>query len=223
MKLKTWTFYYAKDLVDVKANKLIEKEMVFLLLRPDINEPNRLLGLGFKKDKSATKIVDLQNKELSQDDIYAIFKGNLGMVQTNTLTPIEIGGVNLSQTPIRSENIKNTIEVYSIFFASTPQEFDTKDYEDFSKNKPEDIFTELDFNKIPLRNILQSLQAGMNEYNTQMQFLSTTQLQEEERKNKIVDLSVLQSNLILFFDNALRKVNDILIEQEEEIKKLKKK
>ncbi|PPE04857.1 hypothetical protein EELLY_v1c05380 [Entomoplasma ellychniae] len=222
MKLNTWSFYYAKDLVDVKQEKLIDGDTVFVLLRPDMNEPNKLLGLGFPKENSATKIVDLQNKELSQDDVYAIFGNCLGMVQTQTITEIEIGGVNLSSTPIRPENIQKIIEVYSVFFAVDPQEIDSKDYEDFSKGIPEDTFTELDFNKIPLRNILRSLEAGMNEYHRQMNQLQNSQYSGEKRRDYMANMSVLQSNLILFFDNALRKVNEIVVKQEEELKKLRK-
>ncbi|ATZ21280.1 hypothetical protein [Mesoplasma tabanidae] len=220
MKINTWTFYNAKDLVDVQMNPLLNGDIVFLVLRPDINQPNRLLGFGLPKDKSATVIVDLQNKELTHDDIYAIFKGNLGISSSINLKPIEINETNLS-SPIRVENIQKIIEVYNVFFKTESIQFDTDDYsteEDLGKT---DIFTELDFNKIALPNILQSLQAGMTEYNKQMEFLQKTEMPDEERKDRIVSLSVLQSNLILFFDNALRKLNNVVVEQQDEIKKLK--
>ncbi|ATZ20599.1 hypothetical protein [Mesoplasma coleopterae] len=222
MKINTWTFYDAKDLVDVQMNPLLSGDIVFLVLRPDINQPNRLLGFGLPKDKSATVIVDLQNKELSHDDVYAIFKGNLGITQSQNLKPIEINGTNLS-TPIRLENIEKLVEVYNVFFRTESIEFDTNDYATEEDLARPDIFTELDFNKIALPNILQSLQAGMTEYNKQMEFLQKTEMPNEERKDRIVSLSVLQSNLILFFDNALRKLNNVVIEQQEEINKLKNK
>ncbi|ATZ17682.1 hypothetical protein [Mesoplasma melaleucae] len=220
MKINTWTFYDAKELVDVQNNPLLSGDIVFLVLRPDINQPNRLLGFGLPKDKSATVIVDLQNKELTHDDIYAIFKGNLGITESKNIAPIEINGTKLS-TPIRLENIQKIIEVYNVFFKTDSVEFNTDDYSTEEGLSRPDIFTELDFNKIALPNILQSLQAGMTEYNKQMQFLQTTQMPDEERKNKIVVLSVLQSNLILFFDNAIRKINDVVVEQQEEINKLR--
>lgn len=220
MKINTWTFYDAKELVDVQMNPLLKEEIVFLVLRPDINEPNRLLGFGLPKDKSATVIVDLQNKELTHDDIYAIFKGNLGITESKNINPIEINGANLS-TPIRLENIQKIIEVYNVFFKTDSVEFDTDDYKDEQGLTRPDIFTELDFNKIALPNILQSLQAGMTEYNKQMEFLQKTQMPDEERKDKIIALSVLQSNLILFFDNALRKMNNVILEQQEKLNKLK--
>lgn len=220
MKINTWTFYDAKELVDVQMNPLLSGDIVFLVLRPDINQPNRLLGFGLPKDKSATVIVDLQNKELTHDDIYAIFKGNLGITESKNIAPIEISGTKLS-TPIRLENIQKIIEVYNVFFKTDSVEFDTDDYSTEEGLSRPDIFTELDFNKIALPNILQSLQAGMNKYNREMEFLQTTQMPDEERKDKIVALSVLQSNLILFFDNAIRKINDVVVEQQEEIKKLR--
>ncbi|AVN60094.1 hypothetical protein CG007_00400 [Mesoplasma entomophilum] len=222
MKINTWTFYDAKDLVDVQMNPLLNGDIVFLVLRPDINEPNRLLGFGLPKDKSATIIVDLQNKELSHDDVYAIFKGNLGITQSQNLKPIEINDTNLS-TPIRLENIEKLVEVYNVFFRTESIEFDTNDYSTEEGLARPDIFTELDFNKIALPNILQSLQAGMTEYNKQMEFLQKTEMPDDERKDRIVSLSVLQSNLILFFDNALRKLNNVVIEQQEELNKLKSK
>ncbi|ATQ35236.1 hypothetical protein MENTO_v1c00750 [Mesoplasma entomophilum] len=220
MKINTWTFYDAKDLVDVQMNSLLSGDIVFLVLRPDINQPNRLLGFGLPKEKSATIIVDLQNKELSHDDVYAIFKGNLGITQSENLKPIEISGTNLSK-PIRLENIEKLVEVYNVFFRTESIEFDTKDYSTEEDLGKADIFTELDFNKIALPNILQSLQAGMTEYNKQMEFLQKTEMPDDERKDRIVSLSILQSNLILFFDNALRKLNNVVVEQQEELNKLR--
>ncbi|ATI73030.1 hypothetical protein [Mesoplasma florum] len=220
MKINTWTFYDAKDLVDVQMNPLLSGDIVFLVLRPDINQPNRLLGFGLPKDKSGTVIVDLQNKELSHDDIYAIFKGNLGITQSTNLKEIEISGTNLSSA-IRLENIQKIIEVYNVFFKTESVQFDTDDYSTEEDLGRPDIFTELDFNKIALPNILQSLQAGMTEYNKQMEFLQSTEMPDDERKDRIVSLSILQSNLILFFDNALRKLNNVVVEQQEEINKLK--
>ncbi|AAT75429.1 unknown protein [Mesoplasma florum L1] len=220
MKINTWTFYDAKDLVDVQMNPLLSGDIVFLVLRPDINQPNRLLGFGLPKDKSGTVIVDLQNKELSHDDIYAIFKGNLGITQSTNLKEIEISGTNLSSA-IRLENIQKIIEVYNVFFKTESVQFDTNDYSTEEDLGRPDIFTELDFNKIALPNILQSLQAGMTEYNKQMEFLQSTEMPDDERKDRIVSLSILQSNLILFFDNALRKLNNVVVEQQEEINKLK--
>ncbi|AVN58684.1 hypothetical protein CG002_00325 [Mesoplasma florum] len=220
MKINTWTFYDAKDLVDVQMNPLLSGDIVFLVLRPDINQPNRLLGFGLPKDKSGTVIVDLQNKELSHDDIYAIFKGNLGITQSTNLKEIEISGTNLSSA-IRLENIQKIIEVYNVFFKTESVQFDTNDYSTEEDLGRPDIFTELDFNKIALPNILQSLQAGMTEYNKQMEFLQSTEMPDDERKDRIVSLSVLQSNLILFFDNALRKLNNVVVEQQEEINKLR--
>ncbi|AGY41144.1 hypothetical protein mflW37_0770 [Mesoplasma florum W37] len=220
MKINTWTFYDAKDLVDVQMNPLLSGDIVFLVLRPDINQPNRLLGFGLPKDKSGTVIVDLQNKELSHDDIYAIFKGNLGITQSTNLKEIEISGTNLSSA-IRLENIQKIIEVYNVFFKTESVQFDTNDYSTEEDLGRPDIFTELDFNKIALPNILQSLQAGMTEYNKQMEFLQSTEMPDDERKDWIVSLSILQSNLILFFDNALRKLNNVVVEQQEELNKLK--
>ncbi|ATI73719.1 hypothetical protein [Mesoplasma florum] len=220
MKINTWTFYDAKDLVDVQMNPLLSGDIVFLVLRPDINQPNRLLGFGLPKDKSGTVIVDLQNKELSHDDIYAIFKGNLGITQSTNLKEIEISGTNLSSA-IRLENIQKIIEVYNVFFKTESVQFDTNDYSTEEDLGRPDIFTELDFNKIALPNILQSLQAGMTEYNKQMEFLQSTEMPDDERKDRIVSLSILQSNLILFFDNALRKLNNVVVEQQEELNKLK--
>ncbi|SRX63939.1 hypothetical protein MMC68H_00197 [Mycoplasma mycoides subsp. capri] len=156
MKLKNWTFYKAKQFVKLNESNEILKDLAVLVLRPDINKEKTLLAIGLDKKVVNSLIIDLQNKVFEENELFEIFKENIGFVSTEEISEIDAKGLNLS-TPIHPDNIKSIIKIYNLFLNVEPIEFDTKDYQDLETiQNQEDVFTNVDFENIPLPALLPS-------------------------------------------------------------------
>ncbi|WP_031542235.1 hypothetical protein [Mesoplasma photuris] len=223
MKLKTWHFYKATNLIDIEGKNTIEGEFILLNLRPDIQKPNRLLTFGISLEGAAQIMADLQNKELTHDAIFKMMGEKIGFVEIDSVSDAVISTNNFSEKPLRDDNIKKIIEMYNIFIKSESIEFDTEDYSTEEKlRSSEDIFTKMDIKSMSIAQLLNTLTAGMNEYYGKTNELSNPSISADERIQKTLNLSTLQSNLILFFDQTVRKMDELIVKQEKELKELKK-
>lgn len=221
MKLKNWTFYKAKLFVKLNESNDILKDIAVLVLRPDINKEKTLLAIGLDKKVVNSLIIDLQNKAFEENDLFEIFKENIGFVSTEEISEIDAKGLNLS-TPIHPDNIKSIIKIYNLFLNVEPIEFDTKDYQDLETiQNQEDVFTNVDFENIPLPALLQTLNVGMENYKQRVEEIF--ELDGKESINKKLELVNIQSNLIAFFDQALRKMDEIITKLSEQNAELIKK
>ncbi|WP_026389258.1 hypothetical protein [[Acholeplasma] multilocale] len=222
MKLKTWSFYKADDLHDVEGNILIKGEFILLILRPDILKPNRVLGFGIPAEFGTTKVIDLQNKELTHEDVNSIFGDKLGVIEIEGIEELIIKDTNLSNTPVREENIKKIIEVYNIFIKKQAIEFDTEDYSSLEKLQEQgDKFTELDLQAMPLPQLLNTVTAGLQDYYGKAAELRNPELNNDQRIQKTLNMATLQSNLILFFEQTVQKMDELIAQQQKVIKELK--
>ncbi|ACU78973.1 restriction endonuclease subunit S domain-containing protein [Mycoplasma mycoides] len=221
MKLKNWTFYKAKQFVKLNESNEILKDLAVLVLRPDINKEKTLLAIGLDKKVVNSLIIDLQNKVFEENELFEIFKENIGFVSTEEISEIDAKGLNLS-TPIHPDNIKSIIKIYNLFLNVEPIEFDTKDYQDLETiQNQEDVFTNVDFENIPLPALLQTLNVGMENYKQRVEEIF--ELDGKESINKKLELVNIQSNLIAFFDQALRKMDEIITKLSEQNAELIKK
>ncbi|EXU60346.1 hypothetical protein [Mycoplasma mycoides] len=221
MKLKNWTFYKAKQFVKLNESNEILKDLAVLVLRPDINKEKTLLAIGLDKKVVNSLIIDLQNKAFEENELFEIFKENIGFVSTEEISEIDAKGLNLS-TPIHPDNIKSIIKIYNLFLNIEPIEFDTKDYQDLETiQNQEDVFTNVDFENIPLPALLQTLNVGMENYKQRVEEIF--ELDGKESINKKLELVNIQSNLIAFFDQALRKMDEIITKLSEQNAELIKK
>ncbi|QVJ96503.1 hypothetical protein I7634_00940 [Mycoplasma mycoides subsp. capri] len=221
MKLKNWTFYKAKQFVKLNESNEILKDLAVLVLRPDINKEKTLLAIGLDKKVVNSLIIDLQNKIFEENELFEIFKENIGFVSTEEISEIDAKGLNLS-TPIHPDNIKSIIKIYNLFLNVEPIEFDTKDYQDLETiQNQEDVFTNVDFENIPLPALLQTLNVGMENYKQRVEEIF--ELDGKESINKKLELVNIQSNLIAFFDQALRKMDEIITKLSEQNAELIKK
>ncbi|UZK64120.1 hypothetical protein MNF30_04100 [Mycoplasma mycoides subsp. capri] len=221
MKLKNWTFYKAKQFVKLNESNEILKDLAVLILRPDINKEKTLLAIGLDKKVVNSLIIDLQNKAFEENELFEIFKENIGFVSTEEISEIDAKGLNLS-TPIHPDNIKSIIKIYNLFLNVEPIEFDTKDYQDLETiQNQEDVFTNVDFENIPLPALLQTLNVGMENYKQRVEEIF--ELDGKESINKKLELVNIQSNLIAFFDQALRKMDEIITKLSEQNAELIKK
>ncbi|QVK06169.1 restriction endonuclease subunit S domain-containing protein [Mycoplasma mycoides] len=221
MKLKNWTFYKAKQFVKLNESNEISKDLAVLVLRPDINKEKTLLAIGLDKKVVNSLIIDLQNKVFEENELFEIFKENIGFVSTEEISEIDAKGLNLS-TPIHPDNIKSIIKIYNLFLNVEPIEFDTKDYQDLETiQNQEDVFTNVDFENIPLPALLQTLNVGMENYKQRVEEIF--ELDGKESINKKLELVNIQSNLIAFFDQALRKMDEIITKLSEQNAELIKK
>ncbi|QQY78431.1 hypothetical protein JLS56_01145 [Mycoplasma mycoides subsp. capri] len=221
MKLKNWTFYKAKQFVKLNESNEILKDLAVLILRPDINKEKTLLAIGLDKKVVNSLIIDLQNKVFEENELFEIFKENIGFVSTEEISEIDAKGLNLS-TPIHPDNIKSIIKIYNLFLNVEPIEFDTKDYQDLETiQNQEDVFTNVDFENIPLPALLQTLNVGMENYKQRVEEIF--ELDGKESINKKLELVNIQSNLIAFFDQALRKMDEIITKLSEQNAELIKK
>ncbi|KAF5295622.1 hypothetical protein FQA39_LY12795 [Lamprigera yunnana] len=170
-------------------NKMINKgEMYFLLLRPDINKPEIVLGFSMNKETPMSSIVDLQNKVLSEKDIVAILQENIGFTYSEEMADLVINDNNLSKAPVRDENIQTIIKHYNAFVKPTPTEFDTTD----ESIKGKDVFTELKIDELDMGQLLKTLQSGLAEYQIKIKEIQGQNLSEQELINKTFKLSTLQ-------------------------------
>ncbi|WFQ91232.1 hypothetical protein MFERI13461_00669 [Mycoplasma feriruminatoris] len=214
MKLKNWTFYKAKQLVKLNESNEVLKDIAVLILRPDINREKTLLGVALDKKVVNSLIIDLQNKAFEENELFDIFKENIGFVSTEEVSEIDAKGLNLS-TPIHQDNIKTIIRIYNLFLTPEPIEFDTKDYQDLETiQNQDDVFTNVDFENIPLPALLQTLNVGMENYKQRVEEIFN--LDGKEALNKKLELVNIQSNLIAFFDQALRKMDEIITKLDEQ-------
>ncbi|ADK69536.1 hypothetical protein V2P57_01205 [Mycoplasma mycoides subsp. mycoides] len=221
MKLKNWTFYKAKQFVKLNESNEILKDIAVLVLRPDINKEKTLLAIGLDKKVVNSLIIDLQNKVFEENELFEIFKENIGFVLTEEISEIDAKGLNLSN-PIHPDNIKSIIKIYNLFLNVEPIEFDTKDYQDLETiQNQEDVFTNVDFENIPLPALLQTLNVGMENYKQRVEEIF--ELDGKESINKKLELVNIQSNLIAFFDQALRKMDEIITKLSEQNAELIKK
>ncbi|CBW53914.1 Conserved hypothetical protein [Mycoplasma mycoides subsp. capri LC str. 95010] len=221
MKLKNWTFYKAKQFVKLNESNEVLKDLAVLILRPDINKEKTLLAIGLDKKVVNSLIIDLQNKAFEENELFEIFKENIGFVSTEEISEIDAKGLNLS-TPIHPDNIKSIIKIYNLFLNVEPIEFDTKDYQDLETiQNQEDVFTNVDFENIPLPALLQTLNVGMENYKQRVEEIF--ELDGKESINKKLELVNIQSNLIAFFDQALRKMDEIITKLSEQNAELIKK
>ncbi|WP_434343723.1 hypothetical protein V2P32_00975 [Mycoplasma sp. 06067-C1-B144P-99-0482-3] len=221
MKLKNWTFYKAKQLVKLNESNQVLEDIAVLILRPDINKEKTLLAIGLDKKVVNSLIIDLQNKAFEENELFEIFKENIGFVSTEEISEIDAKGLNLS-TPIHQDNIKSIIKIYNLFLNVEPIEFDTKDYQNLEAiQNQEDVFTNVDFENIPLPALLQTLNVGMENYKQRVEEIF--ELNGKESINKKLELVNIQSNLIAFFDQALRKMDDIITKLSEQNAELIKK
>ncbi|QVK02960.1 restriction endonuclease subunit S domain-containing protein [Mycoplasma mycoides] len=221
MKLKNWTFYKAEQFVKLNESNEILKDLAVLILRPDINKEKTLLAIGLDKKVVNSLIIDLQNKVFEENELFEIFKENIGFVSTEEISEIDAKGLNLS-TPIHPDNIKSIIKIYNLFLNVEPIEFDTKDYQDLETiQNQEDVFTNVDFENIPLPALLQTLNVGMENYKQRVEEIF--ELDGKESINKKLELVNIQSNLIAFFDQALRKMDEIITKLSEQNAELIKK
>ncbi|WFQ92052.1 hypothetical protein MFERI14815_00668 [Mycoplasma feriruminatoris] len=214
MKLKNWTFYKAKQFVKLNESDEVLKDIAVLILRPDINREKTLLGVALDKKVVNSLIIDLQNKAFEENELFDIFKENIGFVSTEEVSEIDAKGLNLS-TPIHQDNIKTIIRIYNLFLTPEPIEFDTKDYQDLETiQNQDDVFTNVDFENIPLPALLQTLNVGMENYKQRVEEIFN--LDGKEALNKKLELVNIQSNLIAFFDQALRKMDEIITKLDEQ-------
>ncbi|AME13509.1 hypothetical protein MmmBen326_0255 [Mycoplasma mycoides subsp. mycoides] len=203
MKLKNWTFYKAKQFVKLNESNEILKDIAVLVLRPDINKEKTLLAIGLDKKVVNSLIIDLQNKVFEENELFEIFKENIGFVLTEEISEIDAKGLNLSN-PIHPDNIKSIIKIYNLFLNVEPIEFDTKDYQDLETiQNQEDVFTNVDFENIPLPALLQTLNVGMENYKQRVEEIF--ELDGKESINKKLELVNIQSNLIAFFWSSIKK------------------
>lgn len=224
MKLSTWTIYQGKNLQDIEGKIFVAHEFPFVLIRPDTNNPGKVLGLAIVGDYVTTQVMDLLNREYSNDNIYEIFQDKIGLIDMANINEYIIKDENLSLKPIRSKNINALIDVYNIFLKKEAIEFESENYAtlELLKEQPE-IFMELDLNTMPLPQLINALSAGLQDYNQRMNEIhNNSALSEEEKIQKTLQISTLQQNLILFFDATVKNLEGIIVKQNEEIDALKK-
>ncbi|WP_027063397.1 hypothetical protein [Mesoplasma seiffertii] len=223
MKFKNWSFYLANDLLDVEGNSLIKGEFILVCLRPDILKPNRILGFGIEKELGTTKVVDLQNRILTDQNVADIFTNKIGVVEASTIKELIIKDENMSLTPIREENIKTIIDTYNVFVKAEVIEFDSNEFDTVDKlEAANEKFTELNLKSMSINQLLNTINSGMNDYYGKLNELRNPQISETEKIQKTLNLSTLQGNLILFFEETLRKMDGLIGKQHEEIIELKK-
>ncbi|AUF83298.1 hypothetical protein CXP39_00540 [Mesoplasma syrphidae] len=223
MKFKTWSFYLANDLLDVEGNSLIKGEFILVCLRPDVLKPNRILGFGIEKELGTTKVVDLQNRILTNQNVTDIFTNKIGVVEASSIKELIVKDENLSLISIREENIKTIIETYSVFVKGNVIEFDSNDFDSIDKlEAANEIFTELNLKSMSINQLLNTINSGMNDYYGKLNELRNPEISETDKIQKTLGLSTLQGNLILFFEETLRKMDGLIGKQHEEIAELKK-
>jgi formyltetrahydrofolate synthetase len=210
-------------LIDVDGNLLIEGEFIFICLRPDILKPNRLLGFGIDKQLGATKVIDLQNHILNEQNLIEILSNKIGIVEVSTIKELILKEENMSDISIRKENIKNIIQTYNVFVKADIIEFNSTDFDTQEKlEAANELFTELNIKSMSINQLLNTINSGMNDYYLKMNELRDSNLSNEEKIQKTLTLSTLQGNLILFFEETLRKMDSLIGEQHKELEALKK-
>ncbi|AEM68979.1 hypothetical protein [Mycoplasma putrefaciens] len=214
MKLTTWTFYKADHFQSLSKDEVLTRTIPVLILRPDATQEKTLLCLALTQKIVNSIIIDLQNKVFSSDELLEIFKDNIGFTSTENLTEIDAKGINLS-TSIHPENIKNLVQTYNLFLNKQPITFDTKDYQtmDLIKQQTE-IFIDVDLENMQLSALLQTLNIGMQNYRERLEQLS--KLKEDELLENKEQLFNLQANLISFFDQAVRKMDQFISQLSEQ-------
>lgn len=223
MKLKNWSFYLASDLLDVEGNSLIKGEFILVCLRPDVLKPNRILGFGIEKELGTTKVVDLQNRILTDENVAEIFTNKIGVVEASTIKELIVKEENMSAIPVREENINTIIQTYNVFVKANIIEFDSNDFDTVDKlEAANEMFTELNLKSMSINQLLNTINSGMNDYYSKLNELRNPQISETDKVQKTLTLSTLQGNLILFFEETLRKMDGLIGKQHEEITELKK-
>ncbi|WP_434341835.1 hypothetical protein V2P24_00430 [Mycoplasma putrefaciens] len=214
MKLTTWTFYKADHFQSLSKDEVLTRTIPVLILRPDATQEKTLLCLALTQKIVNSIIIDLQNKVFSSDELLEIFKDNIGFTSTENLTEIDVKGINLS-TNIHPENIKNLVQTYNLFLNKQPITFDTKDYQtmDLIKQQTE-TFIDVDLENMQLSALLQTLNIGMQNYRERLEQLS--KLKEDKLLENKEQLFNLQANLISFFDQAVRKMDQFISQLSEQ-------
>ncbi|ATZ18503.1 hypothetical protein ESOMN_v1c01180 [Williamsoniiplasma somnilux] len=221
MKLQTWSIYKGKKLKNLEGQTLVEKEFPFVLLRPDLNKENRVLGIVINGEYANTSILDLQNRILSSDHIYDIFKDKLGLVDIADISEYHLGSENISQNSIRQENIQILVDVYNIFIKKEVITFESDDYSTIEKIRQQpDLFSDVNLETMPLPQLLNTLGAGLQDYNDKMTLIKQ-ETDEEAKVLKVLNVSNLQSNLIVFFDETLKRFDEIIKNQAKELENLR--
>lgn len=222
MKLTTWTIYHGQKLKNISNQVVVDEEFPFLLLRPDLNQPNEFLGMAIVSEFVGSLISDLLNRELDSDQLIEIFKDKMGLVNTEDLKEYWSKDQNLSASPIYDTNIKTLMETYNILIKADPITFESDEYDTQEKiDKTKDVFLEFDFENMPMHQLINAINSGMPEFYHRLNELRNNELDDQTRQEKIVEMAGLQTNLIFFFEQALKKMDKVIGEQQKEIEELK--
>lgn len=221
MQLTTWTIYQGKNLRNIENKTLLNGPFPFLVIRPDLTHGNEILGLAIEGDVVAPQVTDLLNRPLKPKQLIEIFHDKMGLVKVKDINEYQLKEKNLSRAPILEKNISHLIETYNILIKADPITFNTEDYDTDEKVKSnQNIFLEINFEKMPTRQLLNAINSGMLDFYQRLKELRNEQLTEMQRQEKILAMSGLQTNLILFFEQTLKRMDHLIVEQGEKIKKL---
>lgn len=223
MKLATWTIYKGKNLKNIKNEIFVKEEFPFVLLRPDFNNPNEVLGIAITDQFVSSSIIDLLNRRISKQQINEIFKENMGLINVFDISDYFIKSENISLKSILFENIKSIIEVYNILVKDNSIKFNTNDFDTEEKIKKNQVlFLDLNFKNMRTNQLIGTINVGMKDFYDRLNSFKETSLNEEQRKEIIMNMSGLQTNLIFFFEEMLKRMDNIVVEQTQKIQDLEK-
>ncbi|AVP49654.1 hypothetical protein [Williamsoniiplasma luminosum] len=224
MKLATWTLYNAKKMRSVDDKVILEGSFPFLLVRPDPNKPNQHLGLGIEAKYFASIVSDLINREMPNQMLYDVFKNKLGIVETKDLDVLSIKKQSWSDKPINVSNIQNLIDIFNILVKSESINFDSEEFSSIEKIKADqkDPFMEFNIKTMTMQRIVNAINVGLPDFYTKLKDL-TQDMPNEVRMTKLNSFSILQTNLILFFEEATKRMDQLIQEQNKIIDELEKK
>lgn len=221
MELTTWTIYQGKDLKNIENKVITQGEFPFLLLRPDLNKGNEMLGLAIIDEYVASAVMDLINRPLGAKELTEIFKDKMGLINIQNIQNYSLKESNISLTPIQAQNIKTLMETYNILIKEKPITFDTKDYDTDEKVKnKQNIFLELNFQNMPTHQLINAINSGMTDFYKRLNDLREPTLTEHERQEKMLQMNGLETNLIFFFEQTLKRMDEIIAQQDKRIKEL---
>ncbi|PPE06053.1 hypothetical protein [Williamsoniiplasma lucivorax] len=224
MKLTTWTLYNAKKMHDIEGKNILSGNFPFLLVRPDPNKPGQHLGLGIDAKYFASIISDLVNRDMNEQALYDVFKDKLGIVETKDLDVLTVNDEPWSDKPINSTNIQILIDIYNILVKNKAITFETEAYSTIEKMKAmqTDEFIEFNIKAMPMQRIVNAINAGLPDFYTKLKELNQ-EMTPEQRAQKINIFSILQTNLILFFEEATKRMDQLIEEQNKKIAELEEK
>lgn len=221
MKLTTWTIYQGRNLRNIDNKTILSGPFPFLLIRPDLTHGNEILGLAIDNQFAASQVSDLLNRPLQPNQLIEIFRDKMGLINAKDIDGYQLKEKNLSTNPILEANIRALIETYNILIKSNPITFDIHDYDSDEKvKKNQNIFLEINFQNMPTHQLINAINSGMLDFYKRLNELRDQKLNDTERREKTLAMSGLQTNLILFFEQTLKRMDQIIIEQGKKIKTL---